>query len=390
MILTQTPKIHIWIPDYQSAKGGIQVFSSFLVRAIADCFPDGQITVLSKNDRSFPILPTHKSPIRFDCTGWSAPSFRTTAYTSQLIKYGLRDRPDLIFCGHVNFSPVARWLKRIAGIPFIAIGHGLDVWNVRREGVRRAVPAADRALAVSHFTADSMTKAFGMHRDQIGLLPNTFDSETFVPGLKPHYLLKRFMLSLEQPVILTVARLAGEDRFKGYDQVLRALPAVRHAVPQVRYILGGKGPDKPRLEELVRDLRLEDVVTFAGYIPDHELCGFYNLCDVFAMPSKAEGFGIVFLEALACGKPVIAGNKDGSVDAVMNGKLGVLVDPDNVAEITDALMLVLTKRHPLEILQDPERLRAEAIAAYGYPRFVGTLATHLARFGFSPKVLATA
>ena len=389
MVLTQTPKIHIWIPDYQSATGGIQIFSRFVVRAIADCFPDGQITVLSKNDRSFPILPTHTSPIRFDCTGWWAPSRRTTAYTLQLIKYGLRDRPDLIFCGHVNFSPVARWLKWFARIPFIAIGYGLDIWNVRREGARRAVPAADRALAISHFTADSMAKAFGLRRDQIGLLPTTFDPEIFVPGLKPHYLLKRFRLAPEQPVILTVARLAGEERFKGYDQVLRALPAVRRAVPQVHYILGGKGPDKPRLEELVRDLRLEDVVTFAGYIPDHELCGFYNLCDVFVMPSKAEGFGIVFLEALACGKPVITGNKDGSVDAVMNGKLGVLVDPDNVAEIAETLMLVLTKKHPLGILQDPGRLRAEAIAAYGYQRFVKTLAAHLARFGFSPKVLAT-
>jgi glycosyltransferase involved in cell wall biosynthesis len=179
-----------------------------------------------------------------------------------------------------------------------------------------------------------------------------------------------------------VARLAGEERYKGYDQVLRALPAVRRVVPNVHYILGGKGRDKPRIEALVHELRLEDVVTFAGYIPDHELCGFYNLCDVFAMPSKAEGFGIVFLEALACGKPVIAGNKDGSVDAVMNGKLGVLVDPDNVAEIADALMLVLTKRHPLGILQDPQRLRAEVIAAYGYARFVEILAAHLADFGF--------
>ena len=389
MTLTQTSKIHIWVPDYESATGGIQVFSRFLVRAVADCFPDGQITVLSKNDSSFPILPTHKSPIRFDCTGWWAPSRRTAAYTSQLIKYGLRDRPDLIFCGHVNFSPIARWLKRIAGIPFIAIGHGLDVWNIRRGGVRHAVSVADRALAVSQFTADSMTKVFGLRPDQIGLLPNTFDPETFVPGPKPHYLLKRFRLSSEQPVILTVTRLAGEEQYKGYDQVLRALPAVRHAVPRVHYILGGKGTDKPRIEALIRDLRLDDAVTLAGYIPDHELCGFYNLCDVFAMPSKAEGFGIVFLEALACGKPVIAGNKDGSVDALMNGKLGVLIDPDNVAEIAETLICILTKRHPLGILQDPERLRAEVIAAYGYSRFVETLAAHLAHLGFSPKIPAT-
>jgi glycosyltransferase involved in cell wall biosynthesis len=97
----------------------------------------------------------------------------------------------------------------------------------------------------------------------------------------------------------------------------------------------------------------------------------------------------MFQQALACGKPVIAGSKDGSVDAVMNGKLGVLVDPDNVAEIAETLIRVLTKSHPLGILQDPQRLRDEVIAAYSYPRFVETLAAHLAHFGFSPKILAT-
>ena len=213
----------------------------------------------------------------------------------------------------------------------------------------------------------------------------TFAPEKFEPALKPHFLLKRYQLRSDQPVILTVARLASVEQYKGYDQVLRALPAVKHAFPDVRYILGGRGSDRGRVIRLIRELGLTDAVILAGYIPDHELCAFYNLCDVFAMPSKAQGFDTVFLEALACGKPVIAGNKDGSVDAVVNGKLGVLVDPDNVAEIAEALVLILTKRHPLGILQDPQRLRAEVIAAYGYARFVEVLATHLAYCGFSPK-----
>src|SRR5213079_241912 len=156
----------------------------------------------------------------------------------------------------------------------------------------------------------------------------------------------------------------------GYDQMIRALPRILSEAPDARYLLVGTGPDRGRIERLVAGLGVRNAIVFAGFVPDEELSEHYNLCDVFAMPSKAEGFGIVFLEALACGKPVIAGNKDGSADAVMNGKLGVLVDPDSVAEIGEALILVLTKRHPLGILQKPERLRAEVIAAYGYPRFV--------------------
>src|SRR5205814_269912 len=166
--------------------------------------------------------------------------------------------------------------------------------------------------------------------------------------------------------------------------------------------LAGSGPDRERIEALIRELNLEENVTLAGRVADNELPGFYQLCDVFAMPSKGEGFGIVFLEAMACGKPVIAGNKDGSVDAVLNGRLGVLVDPDNVVQIAEALIAILARKgaEPKEkgekleirdrsletrsrksdssasipeIIFDPQTLRREVIATYGYDRFLEIL-----------------
>src|SRR5437667_8172924 len=215
-----------------------------------------------------------------------------------------------------------------------------------------------------------MASTLNLDPNRIALLPDTFDPEEFYPGRKPHYLLKRYGLTTNQPVILTIARLASAERYKGYDQLLRALPLVREQVSNVRYILGGRGPDRPRIEALIRELNVSASVTLAGYVADYELRGHYNLCDVFAMPSRGEGFGIVFLEALACGKPVIAGNTDGSVDAALNGRLGVLVDPGNVDEISMALMQVLSKRHPLQILKQPDALRSGVINAYGYKRFV--------------------
>ena len=103
------------------------------------------------------------------------------------------------------------------------------------------------------------------------------------------------------------------------------------------------------------------------------------------MPSKGEGFGIVFLEALACGKPVIAGNTDGSVDAVLNGRLGVLVNPHSVDEISNALIEVLSKSHPLRILQQPKELRRGVIDAYAYARFVERLQQIIEPFAEKPK-----
>ncbi|HZJ15041.1 MAG TPA: glycosyltransferase [Chthoniobacteraceae bacterium] len=375
------PHLHVWIPDYESEKGGIQVFSNFFIRALGDCLPDARLTIFSKNDNSHPVLPRRRGPTQFHSAGWWPGRQRTLAYSAQIFGAALRQRPDFILSTHVNFSPVGRWLNRLRGVRYAAVAHGLDVWGAKGAHVAGALRSAERVFAVSRFTRDCLVSELYLDPARVSILPNTFDAEAFGVRPKPRYLLKRFGLQPEQPVILTVGRLASAERYKGYDQILRALPAVRRAIPRVRYLLGGRGRDRARVEELIRELSLEDVVILAGYIPDHELRDFYNLCDVFAMPSKGEGFGIVFLEALASGKPVIAGNQDGSVDALCDGKLGVLIDPDNVTELETALISILERRHPLEILREPERLRAGVIEDYGYAHFVSVLAEYLRQFG---------
>ncbi len=111
-----------------------------------------------------------------------------------------------------------------------------------------------------------------------------------------------------------------------------------------------------------------------GFVPDEELCAHYNLCDVFAMPSKGEGFGIVYLEALACGKPTLGGNQDGAIDALCHGELGVLVDPDDVGAIAQTLIQILQGTYPHPIMYQPEILRQKVIDVFGFERFKQTLA----------------
>jgi glycosyltransferase involved in cell wall biosynthesis len=359
-------KIHVWVPDYASSMGGIQAFSRFLIRAIRNCLPSADIRVLAKNDTSIPAPETCYAA-EFNIFGWWAPWQRTAAFTAALIKNALLDRPDLIVLTHVNFSPVAAFLKSLSSIPFIAIGHGIEVWEIANRRVRNSLQQANQLLAVSRFTRERMALALGVNQNMIDLLPNTFDPQVFMPMIKPRFLLNRYDIMAEEPVILTIARLASAERYKGYDQVLKALPKVLSHFPQAKYVLGGRGPDRPRVERLVQELGLGDRVVLTGYVPDHELSAHYNLCDVFAMPSKGEGFGIVFLEALACGKPVITGNKDGSVDAVLDGKIGTLIDPDNIDQIASAIIGALTNRKEL----NGKFLREQVIEAYAYPKFAG-------------------
>ncbi len=150
--------------------------------------------------------------------------------------------------------------------------------------------------------------------------------------------------------------------------VISTLSTMLKEIPDVKYIIVGDGDDMPRALQIVKEHGFDDRVIFAGFVPDEDLIDYYNLCDVFVMPSKKEGFVFDFLEALACGKPVIAGNKDGSRDALLDGELGILVDPDDLDGIKDAIVNVLKGEVDKRLL-DREYVRKRVIEEYGFDRF---------------------
>ena len=208
----------------------------------------------------------------------------------------------------------------------------------------------------------------GVASERIVVLPNTYDAERFNPRAAPADLKLRYGIGADEQVILTVARLDPSESYKGYDRILQAMPAIHKACGKVRYLISGKGGDRERLETMARELRVEDAVTFAGFVPDEELADHYRLADVFAMPSTGEGFGIVFLEAMGCGTPVLGGNRDGSVDALDNGRLGLLVDPSSVDEIGKGLIELLKKQGP-DLWFDQGRLSDAVKSTYGREAF---------------------
>ncbi|HPA19793.1 MAG TPA: glycosyltransferase [Verrucomicrobiae bacterium] len=358
-------------------KGGIQVFSGFFLRALMASLGGGRLRLLCKNDRADSLGGALPNGVGAVCAGDWPGVTRTVAFVGQIVPAALRDRPDLIICGHMNFALAAHWVHRWRGIPYWIIAHGIEAWNLRRPGMREAVRGSQRILAVSRFTRDRLVEQLDLPPDRLSLLPNTFDEGGLTPGPKPEYLLRRYGISARQPVILTVARLSSPERYKGYDKIIEAMPSILERVPQVHYLLVGKGDDRGRVERRVRDMGLEDHVSLAGFVPESELCDHYNLCDVFAMPSKGEGFGIVFLEALACGKPVVAGNLDGSRDALCDGELGALIDPDDVGQIAKTLAEILLGEYRHALIHRPQALRDAVVAKYGYARFEAQLREHL-------------
>jgi glycosyltransferase involved in cell wall biosynthesis len=373
----QTPLYHVWLPGLAADKGGIQTYSSFFLEALVGINPAAQYCIQSKHDRTIPPALTPLGSAQFYGAGGVPLALRTTAFAAQLWWRAWRQRPDLIMATHLNFAPVADHLKRQLGIPYWVIAYGVEAWNLSNSRLQRALHHADLILAVSHYTRDRLLQEQALDPARVVVLPGTVASDRFTPASKPAHLLARYGLTADQPIILTVARLAPGEQYKGYDKILAALPQIRQRIPQVHYLLVGKGADQARVQGLIKAHQLEDCVTLTGFIPDGELADHYRLCDVFAMPSKGEGFGIVYLEALACGKPTLGGNQDGAIDALCQGHLGVLVDPDDIDQIATALVEILQGTYPNPLLYQPELLREKVLATYGFARFQSTLASYL-------------
>lgn len=359
--------IHLWFPDIFEFKGGIQVYSACLLKALQSLYSSNHYQVFLKHDTH--ALSSTCQQTQFHFAGSIPLALRTAFFAAQILAIGCWQRPKLSISTHVNFTPAAYWLKRLAGVPYWTVAHGAEAWDIKNSAIKTALHHADQIIAVSSYTRDRLLKEQNLDPSKISLLPCTFDANRFQIAPKPQPLLNRYQLTLEQPIILTVSRLDHTQQYKGYDQIILALPEIRRQIPNVHYILVGKGGDRPRIEQLIAQLNLQDCVTLAGFVPDQEICDYYNLCDLFAMPSKGEGFGIVYLEALACGKPTLGGNQDGAIDALCHGELGSLVNPDDLGEITATLIQILQGNYPLPILYQPEQLRNKVIDNFGFDCF---------------------
>lgn len=271
-------------------------------------------------------------------------------------------------CGVISFL-----VTRFINIPYFVVTHGSDILdyqniqNKPKHFVRRNLrwlkylifKHATGVFAVSNFTRNILINQ-GIPKDKINVVLNGVDTVRFRPDEKSPRILRKHNL-LGQRVILTVARL---DRYKGQDMVIQSLPKVLQKHPNTIYIIVGNGKEKDKLRNLVKKLKLEPHVRFVDYVSDEELLDYYNSCDVFIMVSRQvrgdfEGFGLVYLEANACGKPVIGGRTGGVPEAIVDGKVGFLVNPASTKEISQALINVLSDAQLAQKMGKAGRNRVE-------------------------------
>jgi phosphatidylinositol alpha-1,6-mannosyltransferase len=348
------PRVLVVTPDFPPALGGIQRLIHRLTEQLERM--DVRIVTLGADtaeefDRRSTVDVVRASRVAGIGHAGTIALLNVRAFVE-----ALRVRPDVVLSAHINVSPAALAIKHALGVPYVQYLYGREV-IIRRRLTRTGLHGAAAVVAISSYTRQ-LGLEHGAAPERIHCIPPGIDL------VEQQRLTERSL-----PTIVTVARL--EQRYKGHDVLLRALPLVRSRVAEARLVVIGNGPMQPVYESLASSLGLDGAVEFVGALDDAERDRLLDCGHVFAMTSRlpldggGEGFGIVYLEAAAHGLPAVAGNVGGAVDAVVHGETGLLVDPTDHVAVADALTSLL--RSP-ETAQQLGRAGAERAAAFAWPK----------------------
>ena len=341
--------------DFGPRSGGIETFIH------------GLLAQASKNQqRNFVVLTSRQDPqgevITFDQKMWEENRIKVVRDTARVLLptrrlakaatdlFVAHKCENVIFGASAPLGLLAKSLRKAGAKHIVALTHGHEVWWARMPlfsaALRRIGAQADQMTYLGEFTRGAVANVL-LREDHSKLvhLPPGVDLTRFTPGVKSVELQKKWGIA-DAPVIVSIGRLVAR---KGSDQLIKAMPDVLQQFPKSKLLLVGTGNYQKRLEKLVRNLKVQDSVIFAGRVEHELLPDYYRLGDIFAAPCRSrygglevEGLGIVYLEASACGVPVIAGKSGGAPDAVLDGKTGLLVNGRDHREIGAAVIKLLS------------------------------------------------
>lgn len=354
-----------------SHTGGIEKVNRILMKAGTDIQSNHLIRFHAKS--LYDSVPDEKYITNRRFEGFKG---RLIPFIFKSVKKGIKC--DVVMFSHINMSIVGLLIKLLNPRTKVLLqAHGIEVWGKQSFLKKTFLKQADLVLAVSEFTKQNLIEHHGLDQHKCVVFHNSLDpffntdpNEKIVKSLKEKYQIKK-----DEIVLITLTRLVSSEKYKGYDKVISALASLKKEGKKYKYLILGKYDQKEyeRVSTLIQQLDLTEEVKLCGYIKDEEISSYFNLANLFVMPSQKEGFGIVFIEAMACGLPVVAGNLDGSVDALINGNLGTLINPNDADALVDAIKHY--GQHPLAT--QPDLLMVKVNENFGYPQYKKNLETLL-------------
>lgn len=352
-----------------SSTGGIQKMTRTLAHALN--------TTATDNGWDFKLWSAYDADGDLDTRYLPKKSFKGFGSRLKFVRKAMLSaiKFDVVVLSHINLALAGGMIKLInPKCKIWLVAHGIEVWRKLSFVKINLLKNCDRIICVSNFTKNEIVKTHGVIADKCVVLNNIIDPFMPLPAVfeKPGNLLKQYGLTANNPILFTLTRLSTAEQYKGYEQVIKTVSKLKHTFPAIKYIIAGAADteEATRVKKLIQYNNVEEQVILTGFINEAELPDHFLLADVFVLPSRNEGFGIVFIEALACGLPVICGNIDGSLDAIKNGLLGTAINPDNLDELENAITQCLLKP-----LTQPMRkkLQQECLAYFNEADYIKNL-----------------
>lgn len=319
-------------------------------------------------DRQNDLLPAYLPPENFK------------AFNRNKLKYTIASvwagsKADLVILSHINLSLIGCLIRLLnPNCKIWLIAHGIEVWQPLGLWKKAIWRYCDKIICVSGFTQEKVITLHQAPLSECVILNPIPDPFLAFPAHfdKPAYLQERYRIKIGEKVIFTLTRISSSEHYKGYTQTLIAIGKLNNTAYPVKYILAGPydEAEKASIIQLAAGCGLKDRFILAGYIPEDELGDHFLLADLFVLPSKKEGFGIVFAEAMAFGLPVICGNADGSLDAVKNDRMGTAIDPDNPEALQQAIAQKLGQALNTE---ERKNIQAECLKYFNLPGYMKQL-----------------
>jgi asparagine synthase (glutamine-hydrolysing) len=332
---TQKPKtLFIYLSAF-SQTGGIEKVNKLIIGSLHDNQSETLLaSAYGLHDKHIDDRYTN----RYITKGFSS---NTLQFLYQL--FIERKNYDKVIVGHINLAP-AVWIMTLFNKPLeiVLMTHGIECWEKQSGFKKWLLKRANQIISVSNYTRNQLLKNSQIEAKKTSVLHNALDPYFTKPDFNDSqlYLRKRYGLKTDTIVLFTLTRMNSAEKYKGYDLVIEALAQLDKILLQnVKYILAGKydSAEYKRIWKLIAQNNLQDYIIVPGFIADDEVKDHYQLANLFLMPSKGEGFGIALIEAFASGTNVIAGNADGSVDALRNGEMGDLINPNDVLSLKHLL-----------------------------------------------------
>ena len=353
--------------------GGARVYYYNLFQELVRS-PQNQVTVLTKKVPGWKEFDRRENRKEFHIVRCGRPLDHWKYYQWPRIVIPLARALPLLAARHfdlIHFGDLyppgvlSLWLKQWFGKPYLAFCHGEEITQVdgRRyqPRVRDAIfREAAAVVAANEFARQNLLR-IGIPDERIQKITPGVDCVRFRPQQLSGDIPALHGLQ-DKKILLTVARLVPR---KGHKAVLEAIRKLLPEIPNLVYLIAGTGPEEEKLRQLAAEWNLHDAVRFSGFVKDEDLPAYYNACDVYVMPNSeekgdVEGFGMVFLEANACGKAVVGGRSGGAAEAVIEGKTGRLVDPHNPQELADVLDVLLKNEAVRANMGEQGMLRARS------------------------------